>query len=97
MSNETHPHVQAWLDDPKNAGCQFVPETYLDENGRCCGRKPWKYKRVQELFCGRCHASFDLILGNQKPNWAYLPTIGGWVRFRHHAMYHEKPPGEFSG
>jgi len=32
----------------------------LDENGRCCGRKPLIYKRDNHYFCPRCDRAYDL-------------------------------------
>lgn len=42
----------------------------LDEKGRCCGRKPIRYRRPDRFFCPRCDAKFG-IDGRQQPNWAY--------------------------
>ena len=51
--------------------------TSLDEKGRCCGRKPIKYKggawnspEVPQWFCARCCRSYDLRTGQQIENWA---------------------------
>jgi len=38
---------------------------YLDEHGRCCGRKPRVYKRARRTWCPRCHASHDIETGEQ--------------------------------
>jgi hypothetical protein len=43
----------------------------LDENGRCCGRKPLVYKRDGHKFCTRCDKSFDIKTGEQIENWAW--------------------------
>lgn len=45
-------------------------EITLDENGRCCGRKPLVYKRPHRLFCCRCNRQFSPE-GKQQENWAY--------------------------
>lgn len=97
MSSEIHPLVQAWLDEPENYGCEFMPERVLDDKGRCCGRKPFAYKRDRNRFCGCCDASFDLVTGKQKENWAYWKTIGGWIKARHSCCFHTRPPRERDG
>ena len=44
----------------------------LDSNGRCCGRKPLKYKRPHVyLFCDRCGACFD--------PWTGVEVLGGRI------------------
>jgi len=85
------PEVAEYLAQPENAGCAWVPTRRLEEKGRCCGRKPLKYRRESHLFCRRCCASFDYE-GNQIENWAYSRTIGGWIKFRHHVTSHKRPP-----
>lgn len=52
----------------------------LDEQGRCCGRKPIVYKREPHLFCHRCCASFNPDTGEQIPNWAFIREGDGFVR-----------------
>ena len=47
---------------------------YLDDQGRCCGRKPILYKRPEPYrFCARCDAAFNM-LGEQTENWAWKIT-----------------------
>lgn len=61
------------------------PKT-LDEQGRCCGRKPIFYKtrrgmgsqRDPHHFCCRCCAEYD-VEGRQRGNWAYLKAENGFV------------------
>lgn len=48
-----------------------TPAAQLDAKGRCCGRKPIKYKREQHYFCHRCSRAFSLETGKQIPNWAW--------------------------
>jgi hypothetical protein len=44
---------------------------WLDDKGRCCGRKPLVYKRPRlHLFCPRCDREYDAN-GQQQANWAY--------------------------
>lgn len=49
----------------------------LDHRGRCCGRKPIKYKRDggPHYFCPRCNRSYDLVTQRQIPNWCYEATV----------------------
>lgn len=52
----------------------------LDDNGRCCGRKPLVYKKpVHRLFCDRCCAEIDPSTGTQIENWAWVPSAGWFV------------------
>lgn len=85
------PEVLDYLAQPANRGCVFLPTKTLDEKGRCCGRKPWIGRRERKLFCGRCYAAYTLE-GKQVENFHYARTIGGWIRFLHHACGHDKPP-----
>jgi hypothetical protein len=50
----------------------------LDENGRCCGRKPIVYKRDRHLFCPRCDSTFDIDGKFQIKNWAWQPAGGAF-------------------
>lgn len=46
-----------------------VPALSLDENGRCCGKKPLEYRRPsRRFFCTRCNREFDPV-GRQVENW----------------------------
>lgn len=49
----------------------------LDDKGRCCGRKPIKYKRDPHYFCMRCDRSYDVYNFEQVENWAWR-----WVNGR---------------
>ena len=49
----------------------------LDDQGRCCGRKPIVYKRPPMLFCSRCDRAFDAATKEQIENWAYAPDGHG--------------------
>lgn len=48
----------------------------LDDKGRCCGRKPLVYKRLQGynnpagLFCTRCDRAYTHD-GKPQENWAW--------------------------
>ena len=92
MESKPPIEVAEYLAKPENEGCTWVQTQRLDDKGRCCGRKPWVYKRTQELFCGRCSRTYHLTTLEQKPNWRYSRTIGGWIRFRHHVSSHLPPP-----
>jgi len=84
--------VAEFLAHPQNEGCSWHPTHHLDEKGRCCGRKPLQYKRAGELFCGRCHRTYSLSTRQQISNWAWGRTVGGWIKFKHHATSHPAPP-----
>lgn len=43
----------------------------LDKKGRCCGKKPIKYKRDDHYFCPRCDRSFSLETEYQIESWAW--------------------------
>jgi len=56
----------------------------IDEKGRCCGRKPLKYKggawnspRHPQLFCFRCDRAYDLETGIQIENFAWKKDANG--------------------
>lgn len=59
---------EAWCDERRPATRRLAE---MDEHGRCCGRKPRPYKRDGQLFCGRCHATFDMETKRQVPSWAW--------------------------
>lgn len=48
----------------------------LDEKGRCCGRKPIRYKRESYLFCPRCDRAYNFE-GKQIANWAWAASTDG--------------------
>jgi hypothetical protein len=57
----------------------------LDENGRCCGRKPiiykggsWRSPDVPQRFCGRCKRAYALNAPHQIENWAFKVEDGGF-------------------
>jgi len=53
----------------------------LDEQGRCCGRKPLVYKRDGFRFCTRCDRAYDISTGEQIENWAWIKNAaGGFIR-----------------
>ena len=53
----------------------------LDNERRCCGRKPIEYKRPKHKFCPRCDRAYDFDTGEQIPNWAWARDRDGeWVR-----------------
>lgn len=57
---------------------------HLDGKGRCCGRKPLKYKRADHPphVCTRCWAAYDAS-GEQIENHAWTRTGDGvWVQRR---------------
>lgn len=83
--------VEQYLALPENVGCEFVLTATLDAKGRCCGRKPLVYKRDATLFCHRCSRAYTLD-GEQKPSYCFVPTVGGWIKFRHHSYGHPQPP-----
>ena len=60
----------------------------LDENGRCCGRKPRYYKgkyplashTYPELLCIRCGRAYDPETGEQKASFEWpIQVDGEWV------------------
>lgn len=59
---------------------ETISKKWLDEKGRCCGRKPILYKRPQDtyvnfapyLYCPRCDAAFDPNIKCQVDNWAWI-------------------------
>jgi hypothetical protein len=52
----------------------------LDEQGRCCGRKPRLYKRPRHyLFCVRCCAALSPETGSQIENWAWVSDGDAFV------------------
>jgi transposase-like protein len=56
----------------------------LDAKGRCCGRKPIKYRREPHYFCSRCDRAYSLDTGEQIANWA-------WVRTSPYAEFQRNP------
>lgn len=52
----------------------------LDDKGRCCGRKPFVYKRDGHKFCPRCDRAYDLDDGEQITNWAWRRVNGDFIR-----------------
>jgi hypothetical protein len=52
----------------------------LDDEGRCCGRKPLVYKRMggPHRFCTRCSRAYHLTENRQIANWAWLAEDGGF-------------------
>jgi hypothetical protein len=61
----------------------------LDDNGRCCGKKPLHYKGGWQSngksmkFCDRCAREYDPITGEQRENWAWVKRDDGWERVTH--------------
>ena len=65
----------------------------LDDQGRCCGRKPIHYKGYcprPSKFCTRCCREFDPETGHQVENLHWKPTrtgtfekIGGHIASKH--------------
>ena len=51
----------------------------LDDQGRCCGRKPIHYLGPERpsKFCPRCDRDFDADTGHQVENWSWKPTKTG--------------------
>lgn len=56
----------------------------LDEKGRCCGRKPIKYKGgswrsplYPMYFCTRCDRAYSVDSLKQIENWAWKRTEDG--------------------
>jgi hypothetical protein len=56
------------------------PAAALDDQGRCCGRKPLEYKRPPQLFCSRCNRSYDPATLAQQPNFAWVEHGGNYRR-----------------
>ena len=57
------------------------PRKFLDEHGRCCGRKPLLYKIQQDerifgphRYCIRCDAAYPIDENGQIENWAWKKT-----------------------
>jgi hypothetical protein len=67
-------------------GERITPKA-LDEQGRCCGRKPLHYKTARGMkeradphrFCTRCDAEFSMD-GQQRANWAWTREGAEFVR-----------------
>lgn len=57
---------------------KFAPKQLLADR-RCRGRKVMTYKRPPHLFCPRCNAAYDPIMGHQIDNWAYRGDGEGFV------------------
>lgn len=57
-----------------------APQT-LDENGRCCGRKPLVYKREGHRFCDRCCRSYHRYQDFQIDNWAWKRRVDGQFEY----------------
>ena len=51
----------------------------LDGKGRCCGRKPIRYKRTGRLFCWRCDREYS-IAGEQLESFAWKLVDGEFVK-----------------
>ena len=51
----------------------------LDGKGRCCGRKPIRYKRTGRLFCWRCDREYS-IAGEQLESFAWELVDGEFVK-----------------
>lgn len=67
------PDESPYFEVPLTAIYETAVAKQLDDNGRCCGRKPIEYKRPKhKLFCVRCDASYDPQTGRQVENWAYV-------------------------
>lgn len=55
----------------------------LDDEGRCCGRKPmvyrsrWSTSTGPHRYCPRCDRAYDLDTGEQISNWAWRQTASG--------------------
>lgn len=59
------------MSDKPQTDAEKRDATRLDDKGRCCGRKPLKYKRPRvHYFCTRCNREFNED-GEQVPNFAY--------------------------
>lgn len=57
---------------------ELEPRKSLDEQGRCCGRKPTAYKLPKHrLWCSRCHREFDPVTKGQVENWAWQEVDRG--------------------
>ena len=50
----------------------------LDDKGRCCGRKPIRYKRKGTLFCSRCDREYSIETGEQVESFAWKRVSWGW-------------------
>lgn len=62
----------------------------IDEKGRCCGRKPIKYKggswrspEFPQRFCFSCNRAYKLDSDEQLENWAWVKnSLGEFERCR---------------
>lgn len=71
------PEYAAWVAERQPATRRVA---VLDEQGRCCGRKPMVYKRPSHrLYCPRCYAEFNPATGRQQENWAWVSDGGAFV------------------
>ena len=52
----------------------------LDDKGRCCGRKPIRYKRSGRLFCSRCDREYLIETGEQVESFAWKRVSGDWAK-----------------
>lgn len=52
----------------------------LTNDGRCCGHKPLRYKRVggPHFFCTSCKRAYALDNARQIQNWAWRRLDGGF-------------------
>ena len=55
----------------------FWKPSELDDKGRCCGRKPIRYKRDNYWFCPRCNRTY-WPTGRQRENWAFKLDPSGY-------------------
>lgn len=61
----------------------FRTEGKLNDDGRCCGRKPIVYKgrmsttEGPQRFCPRCDRAYELDAPYQINNWAWKRAPGG--------------------
>ena len=62
------PEYSAWIADRQPSTRHLA---VLDDQDRCCGRKPMVYKRPHRLYCPRCNAEIDPATRSQVPNWAW--------------------------
>jgi hypothetical protein len=49
----------------------------LDDEGRCCGRKPLVYKRPKQRYCRQCNRAYDFEENRQISNWRYRELPDG--------------------
>lgn len=53
----------------------------LDDKGRCCGRKPIRYRGANaHHFCDRCERAFSVLTSEQIENLAWKFADGAFVR-----------------